>query len=478
MDDFIFVPQTGHSKRNPKSRELVRAHVSRKHWQDIKAAEHSKRTQQNGPILYHNISHGSDELTYAGSSLDTDSYAFFWYYGSAFTVILCDFIQPIPIQGPGICCEQAKNSPALLHTICFFVAVCQADPPLRQNLFRDPDKAHDVEKKALYHKAMSLDHLRKVIDASNHVDAASETLILCVAILLAAEAVSGHEVGLDSHANGLARCVAIQGGLRMLSPSAARLVHFIDVKASIARGRAPLFELEARVERWPQADLPPIIRSHISGDDILLNFGLDFSDPSAHLNLCPALLLCIAKIKCVTLASLRISGHYRTIAIYDIDDFVAVEHGLLCLRRNHALSTLDECVRLALVLFMNTALWRTPIFFNWLQRPVIELKAALLHLESETALQGRIGVLLWVTLLGRYVTGMNINEECCWWSIRIRALATKTGVATFQEARQVMNGFAYVDEVYASAWEQIWNEDIARVLDRGQLKQTGKTGLL
>lgn len=513
MDDFIFVSQTGCPEKQSRNRELVRAHATRKHWQAVKQQAtpkiHSKSqalritchesaytsnhrsdciprcvfhkskevklvsdanpelnlsTAKQPPVaLSPSIGHGADAIVYAGSFLDAESYGFFQHYGSEFRVVLCDSIQPVRIDGSAICCKEAiqMGSPALLHAICFqaaaHVAIRQATLPLRQGMFRDPLHAHGLEQKALYHRVKALSHLRQAFGAKQGLDAASDMSILCIALLLAAEAMMGDEIGLQSHASGLRQLVAARGGLDMLPSATASLVGFVDVKAAIAQRRAPLFDSRVSFKKQ-EPGCSPSSKVLTSRTFDINKFGRGFMEPA--LKLCPALLTCILQIECLTLDTLRTHRDSDYKSQYGIDDFVSLDKSLLSLKSSHELSRLDECVCLALLLFTNTALWRTPVFFNWIQNTVDDLKLALLDLYLESINQEATELLLWVTFLGLYVTRTNSQPEYSWWSARLRDLIVRANVVTFEETNQILHAFAYTDEVYASALEQMWNEYI------------------
>ena len=496
--------QTGCPEKHSRNRELVRAHATRKHWQAVKqqatrnthaksqafritchdsahatshrsdciprCVSHKSMAEPNPPVakqppvaLSRSIGHGADALAYAGSFLDAESYGFFQHYGSEFKVVLCDSIQPVRIDGSAICCKEAiqMGSPALLHAICFqaaaHVAIRQATLPLRQDMFRDPLHAHGFEQKALYHRVKALSHLRKAFGAKQGLEAASDMSILCIALLLAAEAMMGDDIGLQSHALGLRQLVAARGGLDMLPSSTASLIRFVDVKAAIAQRRAPLFDSQISFEKHEPGCSPPskVLTSRTFD---INQFGRGFMEPA--LELCPALLSCILQIECLTLDTLRAHRDSKYESQYGIDDFVSLDKSLLSLKSSHELSRLDECICLALLLFTNTALWRTPVFFNWIQNTVHDLKLALLSLYLESINQEATELLLWVTFLGLHVTRTNSQSEYSWWSARLRDLSVRANVATLKETSQILRTFAYTDEAYASALEQIWSDHI------------------
>lgn len=231
-------------------------------------------------------------------------------------------------------------------------------------------------------RSKALNHLRQSLSTTGGSNATSETSILCVALLLAAEAILGDDVGLRSHTRGLSQLVAGCGGIRVLSSLTASIVRFVDVKASIARRRAPQFDVESYNKHQAYYDSSfKVVRS--TSDEDIMNFGRGFMEPELQNLLCPALLRCVIQIKFLTLDSLKTSKGDQLAAAYDIDDFVALEHSLLSIKGSHRLSPLEECVRLALLLFTNTALWRIPLFFTWIRSPVADLKLAMLLLDQE-----------------------------------------------------------------------------------------------
>ncbi|MDI1491834.1 MAG: hypothetical protein OHK93_003045 [Ramalina farinacea] len=532
MDDFIFVSQTGCPEKHSRNRELVRAHATRKHWQAVKQQAtpniHPKgqafritchdcahtsnhrsdciprcvphkskevslvseanaevkfpKAQQPPVAISRSIGHGADALAYAGSLLDAESYGYFQHYGSEFKVVLCDSIQPVRIDGSAICCKEAiqVGSPALLHAICFqaaaHVAIRQATLPLRQDMFRDPLHAHGLEQKALYHRVKALSHLRKAFGAKQGLAAASDMSILCIALLLAAEAMMGDEIGLESHASALRQLVAARGGLDRLPSSTASLVGFVDVKAALAQRRAPLFGSQISFEKQ-ELGCSPSSKILINRTFDIHRFGRGFMEPALKLR--PALLTCILQIECLTLDTLRAHRDSKYKSQYGIDDFVSLDKSLLSLKSSHELSRLDECVCLALLLFTNTALWRTPVFFNWIQNTVDDLKLALLNLYLEPINQEATELLLWAIFLGLYVTRTSSQPEYSWWSARLRDLSVRANVATFEETSQILRAFAYTDEAYASALEQIWSD---RILGQSEAdgtpsKQAGRPDL-
>jgi hypothetical protein len=161
----------------------------------------------------------------------------------------------------------------------------------------------------------------------------------------------------------------------------------------------------------------------------------------------------------------------------DIDDLIAPEHSLLWFRGHHNLSPLDECVRLALLLFSNSAPWRISLFFNWMTSLVSVLDITLERLDLGSSVEERAKLLLLISQFGRYAVRMGTEQQRRRWSERVRDVAARIEATSWKEVscvwqekvkgverirardiRQVVHTSAYVDDVYGHAWEEIWNE--------------------
>jgi hypothetical protein len=538
MGDLIFITQTGGipgKQYSLTSREIVRAHVMRKHWREIKEqaklinarresisdASYSASSDCNPNLdnppssqllrvlkpgrakpargsavpyqnlapraptrLCHEFGSISDAFVYAGSHIDSGSHGYFHHYGFEFNMMLCNQIQPVQLAGPAFCCTAAVqyHSPALLHAVCYHgaahEAVVRANFHLRQNMFRDLNFTDRAEGDALYHKSQTLCKLRNALNSNENRQVAAETTVLCVAILLTAEATMPKDNSIENHTDALVRLVRASGGLNALSSMTASMIQLADMKAAIAQRRVPSFALQPHLLRRAQ-NYTRLANSSISEDFNIANFGLGFAKPSLLPQLHPALLLAVAQARHLALAVSGSTKSSRPPQMPDIDDFIALEHSLLSLRGHHSLSPLDECVRLALLLFSNSALWRIPPFFNWMTSLVNELDITLERLDWRSNVEERAELLLWISLLGRYAVRMGTEQQRRRWSERVSDVASRIEATSWKEVscelqkkvkgverirardiRQVVHTFAYVDDVYGHAWEEIWNEVI------------------
>ena len=151
----------------------------------------------------------------------------------------------------------------------------------------------------------------------------------------------------------------------------------------------------------------------------------------------------MSNTKCLTPFVSTISKCSQITDGITVDDYVALDHSLLLLKYRHGLIALKECVRPDLLVFSNTALWRTPFFFNWIRTLATDLKDALL-------------------LLGWYVVNIGTPTEPYSWSEWAYEVTANASLPTFQNAQPVLRDFLYLDEAYGPAWERIWNEDLCK----------------
>ncbi|MCJ1431843.1 hypothetical protein MMC27_001198 [Xylographa pallens] len=398
---------------------------------------HIQRQRVESPCRSFN--RGTDSFAYAGGSvIDIKSYRFFNHYSWEFHLILCDGIQPVSPAVSNVCCSAAvqDNSSPLLHAVCFFAAAHEAAAQNGRSSPRDILDASSISsparQKALYYKSATLKLLSEEFSKTLRV---TEATILCVTLLLAAEAIIGDSTGLAVHTKGLVHIVKLFGGYDLLSPRVAAQVSFADIKAAIAQECAPSFSPHFSL-RHPPASFPaqPLL---------------------VHLS--PLIQHYILLTQHLTLAAHRPLSHTQS-STFALSDFLSLEHALLSIPTFHLLSSLDNAVRIALLLYTNTALWTPPLYFTWILALLRQLKVAMLVPEMH-----RVGLprceelLLWMAFLGGYVASATDGVEAMWWAGRLREAAVRLGVGTWEQARGVVEGFLYVEQVYGEAWEEFWD---------------------
>ena len=263
----------------------------------------------------------------------------------------------------------------------------------------------------------------------------TEATILCVTLLLAAEAIIGDFVGLAVHTKGLAHIVKLFGGYNLLSPWVAAQVSFADIKAATAQQRAPSFS-------------PRFSNRHSLS-----------SSPVQPLlvRLSPLIQYYLLLAQSLTFAAHRPSV-YTSSSPFTLSDYLSFEHALLSLPSSHLLSSLDNAVRVALLLYTNTTLWTPPLYFTWVLALLTQLKAAVLapDMQRTRLLRGE-ELLLWMAFLGGYVASATDKVEAMWWAGRLRHAAIRLDVGSWEQARGVVAGLLYVEEMYGEAWEAFWD---------------------
>ncbi|MCJ1400307.1 hypothetical protein MMC11_003512 [Xylographa trunciseda] len=410
------------------------------HSESVKSAAHTHHIQrQRVESPSRSFNRATDAFAYAGGSvIDIKSYRFFNHYSWEFHLILCDSIQPVAPASNNLCCSAAvqDNSSPLLHAICFFAAAHEAaaqnEGSSPQEILNISSSSSPTQQNALYYKSVTLKTLSEEFTKPLQI---TEATILCVALLLAAEAIIGDSTGLAVHTKGLVHIVKLFGGYDLLSPRVAAQVSFADIKAAIAQRRAPAFSPRFSL-RQPLSSFPaqPLL---------------------VHLS--PLIQHYFLLTRHLTLAAHRPRSHTSD-SPFILVDFLSLEHALLSLPSSHLLSSLDNAARIALLLFTNTALWTPPLYFTWVLALLAQLKAAMRAHETQCAgLRRCEELLLWMAFLGGYVASATSGVEAVWWAGRLRDAAVRLGVRSRAQARGVVAGFLYVEDVYGGAWEEFWD---------------------
>ena len=375
-------------------------------------------------------------------------------------VILCSPIQPLPLVKTSFCCSTAvqENSAALLHAICYTAAAHEAvardvlDNPLK--LLKTSHPTFSTQEDTLRHKALSLNLLSKQLTQDPDDISITEAPILCVTVLLAAEAILGDSAALIAHTNGLIRMIELFGGEELLSPTAATHVNLVDVKSAVVRQMRPSFPLRPDLRRR----FDDLSAEFFQPEDATLFFvGSRFLSQPLSGKISPLLRQCL-QYTCHLISIVEQYHHSRQYSsIYNINDFLALEHILLSLPYEYSLDALENCIRLALLLYSNIALWITPLYFAWVVSLVHQLQAALLALDWEDVTQNHPELLLWFLLLGRYAASSMYTEgEAAWWTAKVQLVISILGVRQWEEARQIVKGFFYVDRLCSGPWQTVW----------------------
>ena len=122
-------------------------------------------------------------------------------------------------------------------------------------------------------------------------------------------------------------------------------------------------------------------------------------------------------------------------------------------------NTMEGCVRLACLLFHNSAIWQfypymTPIF----ARPVVTLRFAVQSTIASGCYSLCKDLLAWILFTGVFASGASLPQEREFFVRQLAAVVRSLHVQSWQELREVLMGFFYVDRTYLALLPTLWDE--------------------
>ena len=374
-------------------------------------------------------------------------------------VMLCDPIQPVVPAEQSICCYLAihEGCAALLHSVCATVAAHEAivggEIPEPRAFFKPESHLSQRQIRAIKHTGAAVRLLNRQLAQQASTDTLSASLVLSVTVLPAAEAILGNDgaQALGAHHRGLTNIVHSFGGLIRLPPPVTTQVRMVDIKSAMVQGVMPSFKLSSSmIQRLEWLSSRP---SPISSSEVRLRKFKYFNHIDVRLQKC---MRCVEHLTCFV-------GSFESFqrdTMCTLDDFIALEHQLLSLKVPTDADSLEECVRIALLLYINTALWRTPLYFNWIMTLRRQLKDALLIIDRRRSNQQEDELILWIIFLGRFASSTGAEEERAWWDTELRQAASQLNFRLWPDAKAELQSFYYIEAVYDKPYEQMWNSII------------------
>ena len=373
-------------------------------------------------------------------------------------VILCTDIQPFPLAETSLCCSVAvqENSSVLLNAICATAAAHEAASriggknPLA-TLISSPNLISS-QREALRYKAVTLQLLSQIL--GNKSSRITDATVLCVAVLLIVDAIFGDVVALTAHICGLEHMLE----QHELSKAVSTHIKLAILKASIIQRTQPLHQLSC----YEQCRFDALSCQIADPQDaVVLGSGIWSSRASRQIS--PAIQDCARCMAHLILFIERAKASRRKVNTLSIDDFIALEHILISMPYRRSLSGMDECIRLALLLYSNIAIWKIPLSFAWVGSLVACLKIALLSLRSDEVTKDRSGLLFWILLMGRYAASVGHSEgEIMWWSNRLKLMVSVLQITKWEGAQEILKQFFFVDEVCGESWKTVWGMLVGR----------------
>ena len=355
-----------------------------------------------------------------------------------------------------LCCSTAiqENSPALLNAICFTAATHEAAARIGSkspvDMLSSSQSLDSPQQQALRYKAIALQSLTLMLEHNNN--SITEATILCVAVLLIAAAIFGDRVALTAHIHGLKHMLALLGGENQLSQPVSTHIQLASLKACLFQRAKPLCKLSLYVKSRFN-----VLSRQIFQPEAAAVLGSGIWSCQSPSQISPAIQDCARCMAHLILIIERDKATRKKSNTLTIDDIMALEHVLISMPHQYALSELDECIRLALLLYSNISIWKTPLPFAWVVSLVNGLKTALLSLSWDGVVKDHAQLLFWILLMGRHAASVgHSEEETMWWSIKLQCIVSSLQISQWEEAQQILEQFFFVDDVCGRSWKVVW----------------------
>lgn len=308
-----------------------------------------------------------------------------------------------------------------------------------------------AQRDTLRHKSESLRQLNKTLRQTP--PAITEGSILCVAILRATDAVLGDVEAVKAHTSGMSQLIEAFGGIDRLAPGIAVQIHLADIKAAILADAQPSFPMSYHTRcRFEMFSGAPSAPYHTNSSRLGSRF---FSEPLSC-QISPEVQQCLRYARHIALVVEAWFTDPDFLPSLTMEDFLILEHRLLSLPFESALSPLDDCIRIALLLYTDIGVWNTPLYVAWVECMVARLESAVATLKSYSTSRPYHELILWMLFLGRYAVGAHMKLERTWFNENLSETIDTLKVTRWEEASQILSGFFYVDRIFGRRFFKIW----------------------
>ena len=262
-------------------------------------------------------------------------------------------------------------------------------------------------------------------------------------------------MALTAHSNGLRHMLELLGGEHNLSHLVSAHVQLTTLKSSLVQQTPPPFKLRPHIQCRFDALIGVITNLEESAFPTVLGSG--FFSCAVSSEVCPVIQGCLRYMTQFIVHIERAKAMRKASNPPNVEDFIALEHVLISMPYQISLSAMDECIRLALLLYSNIAIWKTPLWFSWVVSLLSGLKIALLSLEWQNIATEHVELLFWILFMGRHAAsaGQEI-EELTWWSIKLKCLLSDLRLEEWGQARQILEKFFFVEELCGKSWRLTW----------------------
>ena len=366
-------------------------------------------------------------------------------------------MHPVTPTSNSLACRFAiqPSCPALFNAICLTGAVHEAAgreiSPQPNEFFKKLQAPTRTQIAALEYKSTSLRLLSESLTESQEL-ATMEMTILCVTILLALETVVGEPSAILAHTNGLLRMVGTIGGMKKLPSQLCVQVQIACVKAAIILSTAPVLTPPLSY-RHPSMHLHSDTSTPDDSQSPCTSLGF-FSEPLKQL--LPFRLkqyLLTAQKLCLAIEHNKSSSQASTQV--DIINFINLEANLLRLKIYQTLDPFVDSVRIATLLYVNTAMWKTPLYFGWVIALVDQLKDTVSLLNWSVFTEKYPELFIWMLLLGRHCGRSRSSDERSWWELKLWDLAHVLKVYEWEELKPILTHYFHRGDLWKETWQVV-----------------------
>ncbi|KAL2811751.1 hypothetical protein BJX63DRAFT_267194 [Aspergillus granulosus] len=346
--------------------------------------------------------------------------------------------------------KNAITIPALLNILLYFSAKHLTVLGSKNGV--SAERTEISTKDSLRLQGNALKHLNNLLQDPTR--AVTQSTIVTIACFITIESSMANLEAVEAHLKGLKRLVDLIGGLDCLAHMTLSRLYQCDVKGASVRRSRPIFPMstcfrsgiihESKVLHLDQNFETPLL---------LAGFGSRFTGSPWFPNVDPAMQASIEVCRRIILYFESANLYPETGTRTDNDLLVCTEHQL------HSLSfaaddTLNESLRLSLLIYLNTRVWhlgQLPIM-GCLVAPLKQSLAP--HLPFFQAIAPDL--IFWMLFMGGMVSRPYSVHP--WFVARLAETARQLGVREWKEARAILGEFFYTDQPGETAAEDLWDE--------------------
>ncbi|PKX98335.1 uncharacterized protein P174DRAFT_436736 [Aspergillus novofumigatus IBT 16806] len=355
-----------------------------------------------------------------------------------------------------------QHDPASLHA-CICVAASNAALESGEFPLVDPAKAQTspLILDTFHHRGETIRLVNESL--SDPLKASSDELIAAVSILLTIEIASGNPDYLKIHLAGLRQMVAMRNSFADVPPDVRFQISWTDIRVACMAFTKPIFPF-VRYARPSGLTLIPPSKDHARTASRLIQL---IEIPGVFGD---AMSKAIYDLTELIWYAEWIKGDPKSSQSFDDEtedyfntEVLYVEYALHTDRYTatgeaKGDATIEGCVRLACLLFHNSTIWEFyPAMGPVFSKPIIGLRVAL----ETTIPAGYFNLcrelLIWVLFVGACSSRLLAREHTFFMTELTTALRNQ-GFRSWQELRELLLGYFYVDRYYLTPLRELWDE--------------------